>query len=330
MIDLHLHLNGSLPVDLVLELAKLQKVDLPTFDKSKLKKMISVPSDCQSLNDYLKCTALPKSLVQTKKAVSYAVYGLLESLKKQGLIYAEIRFAPQNHMAKGLTQEEVVVSAIEGLHKSSLKANLILCCMRGIGKEEQNLETLRLAKKYLNKGVCAIDLAGAESLYKTEDYAYIFKHEDCKNIPITIHAGEADGPQSVKSAISFGVKRIGHGIRSVQDKYLIQEIIDKQVVLEICPTSNYNTKAINSFKENPIKKFFDMGVKVTVNTDNMTISNTNLQKEFKLLKKEFNFSNEEIFMMINNSIDAAFISKEEKEELKKIAKERKNEYLKKV
>ena len=118
MIDLHMHLNGSLSAEIVIKLAKKHKIDLPTYDEEELKKLISVPLDCDSLNEYLKCTKLPRLVTQTKEGITDAVFMLLDELKKQGLIYAEIRFAPQRHRDNGFSQEEVVLAAIEGLKKS--------------------------------------------------------------------------------------------------------------------------------------------------------------------------------------------------------------------
>ena len=324
MIDLHLHLDGSMTPELILKLAKEQNVKLPADNKDDLKKFLSVPKECESLNDYLKCFELPLSVLQTKKAITEAVYNLQENLKKQGLIYAEIRFAPQLHGQKGLSQKEVVEAAIKGLKKSDFKANLILCCMRGDDNEKENLETIDVAKEYLGKGVCAVDLAGAEALYKTKNFKNVFDKARENKIPFTIHAGEADGPESIKSAIEFGAKRIGHGIHGILDNSLMKTIIDNKIPLEICPTSNFQTKTMATYDKYPIKKFLDMGVKVTVNTDNMTVSDVNIYQEYEFLKKHFNITNKDIYKMVNNAIDVAFISEKEKKELRSNLKNRLN------
>ena len=322
MIDLHLHLDGSLPLYLVKKLAKKQNIDLQVENDKELEGKLCVPKDCSSLNDYIKSFDYPLELLQTKQAISETVYELQEYLKKQGLIYAEIRFAPQLHLKKGLTQEEVVMAAIDGLNRSDFKANLILCCMRNDSNKEENIQTVKIAKKYLGKGVCAIDLAGAEALYKTSEFDYAFNLAKKLNIPFTIHAGEADGPQSVKTALDFGAKRIGHGIHCVQDENVLKEVIEKQIPLEICPTSNFQTKTMATYEDYPVRKLFDKGVKITINTDNMTVSNTSIYDEYKFLKQNFGFTNKDIIKTINNAIDVAFISEKEKEELRQLLKKK--------
>lgn len=328
MIDLHLHLDGSLSPEFVIKTSKLQKIELPTFDIKKLKEYLSVPKTCKNLNDYLECFDLPLLVLQTKEAISEAFYDLQERLKKQGLIYAEIRFAPQLHTRKGLSQEDIVKSAIEGLNRSDFFANIILCCMRGDNNEKENLETVLLAKKYLDKGVCAIDLAGAEAIYSTEKFKNIFEKARKLNVPFTIHAGEADSAKSVKTAIDFGAKRIGHGINSFYDKKLLADLIESQIPLEVCPTSNLQTKVVGKIKDYPIRQLFEQGVKLTINTDNMTVSNTTISDEYKFLINEFGFSKEDILVLINNSIDVAFIDEIKKQKLRDLLKTKLKDFIK--
>ena len=192
MIDLHLHLDGSLPVKTVLKLAKLHNIALPGEDEETLRKYLAVSPSAKSLNDYLRCFDLPLMLLQSCEAVTIALYELICELKEQGIIYSEIRFAPQLHTKCGCTQREIIEAAITGLDKAqkdfNTKSNLILCTMRG-GSEEDNLLTVSLAAEYLGNGVCAVDLAGAEALYKTELYRNVFSLAARLCVPFTIHAG---------------------------------------------------------------------------------------------------------------------------------------------
>lgn len=315
MIDLHMHLNGSLPAGIVIKLAKKHGVELPTYDEEELKKKISVPIDCESLNDYLQCTKIPRLVTQTRDGIKDAVFMLLEDLRAQGFIYAEIRFAPQRHRDTGLTQEEVVLAAIEGVKESKLMAKLILCCMRGNNLEAENRETIDIAKKYLQSGVGGVDLAGAEAIFKTQDYRTVFEYAKNLGVPITIHAGEADGPESVAAAIDFGAVRIGHGIRSIEDENLVKTIIREKITLEMCPTSNFQTRSIDSKEKYPLRKFLDMGVRVTINTDNKTISSTDLSGEYEFAEKELGLKREERELLYRNAIEASFTNAEEKEKL---------------
>lgn len=313
LVELHMHLDGAISVDNAKKLASLQGMDLPSDEE--VIKLMQVSKDCHDLNEFLTKFDFPLSLMQTKESIKLAVKNLSDELVNQGIMYAEIRFAPQYHMNKGLTQEEVVNAAIEGMKLSNLKSNLILCTMRGMDTYDKNIETVKLAKKYLGKGVCAIDLAGAEGLYKTSDYKYVFDLAKELNIPYTIHAGEADGPSSVASAISFGTKRIGHGVRSSEDISLINEIKNKSITLEVCPTSNICTSIYNKVDEMPIKLFMDNNINITINTDDPSICNTSLKEELKKIAMAFNLTYEDILKFEVNAVNASFADDETKKEL---------------
>ena len=311
LVDLHLHLDGSLSVATVRELADMQKIEIPEDDQELLD-MLQVDADCRDLNEYLEKFDITVSLLQTKEALSTAVYNLEEELRAQALLYAEIRFAPQLHTEQGLSQAEIVEAAIAGMNRSEFRSNLILCCMRGDDNREQNLETVRIAKKYLGKGVCAVDIAGAEALYPTENFEDVFQLAKELGVPYTIHAGEADGAQSVYKALEFGTKRVGHGVRSVEDDMLIKRLADEGITLELCPTSNMNTNIFESMEEYPIRKLLDAGVRVTINTDNMTVSGTTLQSEFRKMIDTFALTDEELKQLAKNSVNASFADQDTK------------------
>jgi len=315
MIDLHLHLDGSLSVKTVRKLAKMNGTDIPESD-SELIKMIQISSDCKDLNEYLEKFDFACSLLQTPQALCEAAYSLCTELKEQGLIYAEIRFAPQKHTEKGMTQKESVEAVLDGIGKSGFSAGIILCCMRGNDNREQNIETIRIAKEFENKGVCAVDLAGAEALFATENFEDVFALAKELSIPCTIHAGEADGPKSIKKAIGFGVKRIGHGVRAAEDEELLKELAIKRIPLEVCVKSNIDTSVFDKTADHSIKKLIDSGVIVTVNTDNTTVSATSLKDEFKNIIAAFSLTDEEVKKLMLNSADAAFTTNENKEMLK--------------
>ena len=316
-IDLHLHLDGAVTVGIARKLADLQGISLPS-DDDKLSEMLTVPSDCKSLNDFLKCFDLPLSLMQTEEGISEAVCLVCDEQKAQNVIYAEIRFAPQLHTEKGLTQEQVIKAALKGLSETDLKANLILCFMRMEGNESANEETLELAKKYLteNGGVVAVDLAGAEALFPVEKYKKLFEKAKENRIPFTIHAGEAAGAESVRLAVEYGAARIGHGVRSYEDPELIGILGDRGICLEMCPTSNRQTHAVEDMSKYPLMDYLHKGLCVTINTDDPGIEGTTLADEFKYIEKVFGLTESEKQKILVNAINSAFTSEEVKAALK--------------
>lgn len=318
-IDLHLHLDGAITVEIAKKLAKLQNIALPVTDDVALEELLSVPASCENLNDFLQCFALPLSLLQTKEGISEAVYLVLENIRMQNVIYAEIRFAPQLHTQNGMTQEDVILAALEGLHRSVLPANLILCCMRGAENQQENIETVHIAKKYLvmHDGVVGLDLAGAEALFPTQNYQSLFSLAKKANIPFTIHAGEADGAESIRCAVAMGAKRIGHGVRLFEDPILLEEIRQKGIFLEMCPTSNRQTKAIADMTKYPLRSYLQQGLRVTLNTDDMAISRITLADEYRYMETEFGLTKEEKKQLLYNAIDAAFTNEQTKNMLRK-------------
>lgn len=317
-LDLHLHLDGAVTIEIAKALAALQGIPLAAESDGDLKKRLTAPDNCRSLEDFLSCFALPLSLMQTRRGLTEAVRLVAENVRREGVIYAEIRFAPQLHKQNGLTQEEAVLAALEGLSKTSLHANLILCCMRGNGTEKENLETLRLAEKYLvsDGGVVAIDLAGAEASFPVVGYAALFEKAVRAGVPFTIHAGEAAGPENIRKAIDFGAKRIGHGVRLMEDETLEKEVAEKGVFLEMCPTSNRQTHAIEDMAHYPLRRYLARGVRVTLNTDDMGIENTTIAGEFRYMRS-LGLTVQEEKALLNNAVDAAFTSGSVKAALKK-------------
>lgn len=306
-IELHVHLDGSVRIDTVNELLKINNAN---------EKMVA-PEKCIDLNDYLTKFELPIQVMQTKANIERISSELVEDLEKENIIYAEIRFAPIKHIEKGLTLNEVVDAVLEGINRGNVKTNLILCMMRDSSYEE-NLKMIQLAKKYLNKGVVALDLAGAEGIYKTKCFKKLFEIAKNNNIPYTIHAGEADGPDSINAAIDFSTSRIGHGIRILEDKKLIKEVNEKNILLEICPTSNVQTNVVDKYSNHPIKKIIENNIEISINTDNRTVSNVTLTQEYQKLIDNFNFTYNDLILINKNSIKHSFLNNNEKKELNKI------------
>lgn len=316
MLDLHLHLDGSLSPPLVRELARMQGLPLPAEPERALR----APEDCADLNEYLQCFDLPLTLLQSAEALEMAARGLCEELRKQGLCYAEIRFAPQLHTRKGLTQRQAADAVCRGVQASGFPAQIILCCMRG-GADPVNRETLEVAAACMGAGVCACDLAGAEALYPTEQYAGLFARARSMQIPFTIHAGEAAGPASIRAALEMGASRIGHGVRAGEDDALLEELAVREVPLELCFTSNLQTRAVPSPEAFPLREYLRRGLCCTVNTDNMTVSGTSLAEEYAKLAT-LGLTGEEKVTLLLHAAQAAFLPEEKRRELVSRIKEK--------
>lgn len=307
-IELHLHLDGSV--------SPIIASNLSGLPLEEVKEKMYAKDKCENLSEYLTKFDFPCSLMQTKENLNLITKDLIDRLAAQEVIYAEIRFAPMFHTKEGLTYEEVVESVLKGANSNpKIKVNLILCMMRGM-PEENNLNTIKVAEKYLNKGVCAIDLAGAEDKYPLDNYLNLFGIIKEKNIPFTIHAGESGSFLEVKKAIEIGTTRIGHGIHSIESNEILNLIKEKNILLEICPTSNVQTNAISTYEKHPIQKLYKEGIKLNINTDNNTVSNISLTEEYLKLFNYFNFTISDYKKMNLYAIENSFLSKEEKDNLK--------------
>lgn len=306
-IDLHLHLDGSLSYECFQELARENELALT---EQEIQEAVTVSPGCTSLVEYLKCFDLPTRLLQTERALTLAAYDLIRQLEKQGLCYAEIRFAPQLHTAGSLTQQQAVEAVLHGVQLAK-EANFhiqigILLCMMVTGPFKANEETAQLAVAYQKKGVAGLDLAGAEGAVPLSNFEPLFHLAYQSSLPFTIHAGECGDYENINKAVSFGARRIGHGCAARFSEDCMNLLQKEQIALEMCPTSNLQTKAVPSLSQHPIRQFFNRGILVTVNTDNMTVSHTSLETEYQLLQNQFHFTEEELRRMNENAAKAAF------------------------
>jgi len=306
MVELHLHLDGSLSKEDFEYLSKKNKVDLGNDFPSN----IHVSDECTSLDEYLKCFALPIKLMQDADSLSYVAYSLVKRLHNEGIIYAEIRFAPGLHTQKGLTQYEVTEAVLDGLNKgikecNGIEANLILCLMRHFDLDT-NFETVEVAKRLKNKRVVAIDLAGGEVGTYCKTFKKCFDYAKENHINITIHAGEASGHQEIVDAIEMGAQRIGHGIHLQTSLKDVKDIVKNKICFEFCPTSNLQTKSLLNYSSVPLLDFIEKGIKVTLNSDNITVSNTSVIKEFHHMISTFKITEIEVKELLMNSIKYSF------------------------
>ena len=309
--DLHVHLDGSLRIQTILELAEQQKVKLPADSIDKLRPFVQMGEDCKSLVEYLKAFDVTLSVMQTHDALVRTAFELAEDAASENVHYMEVRYSPILHQQKGMTLHNIVQAVLEGLalaeKKHNIRTGVILCGMRHISPEI-SLKLADLTVAFKNKGVVGFDLAGAEEDFPAKRHKDAFGRVLANNINCTLHAGEAYGPESIHQAIHLcGAHRIGHGVRLVEDGDLLNYVNDHRIPLECCPSSNVQTKAVKRMADHPIRLFYDLGLRVTVNTDNRMVTNTTVSREYQILHEQLGFSLEEIKELIIMGFKSAFL-----------------------
>lgn len=322
-IDLHLHLDGSLNLPWAWETAKKRGVVAPDCSFEEYYNKMH-QKEFATREERMKRFDFPIAVMQTREDLEESIYHLIETLAEKGLYYAEIRFAPQQHMLNGLSQRQVVDAVISGMEKAKedfpeIEIGLINCLMHkgadAYANWDANVETIRVTKETLGRGVVALDLAGYENNGDFNLYAPLFEMAKELGIPYTIHAGEMGDGSHVSMAIAMGASRIGHGINCVQKPEWLQEVVEKQIPLEVCVSCNVSSIDYN-YAAHPIRELLAAGAKVTINTDNMTFIKTDLDNEYAQIRA-LGVSMEQLRQCAENSIDAAFCSEEIKEKLRK-------------
>jgi len=317
--DLHCHLDGSLRIKTIIELAKEYKVKLPTYDEEGLAKLVQVGQTCSSLEEYLKAFDITLAVLQEKDALIRTAYELAEDAAKENVKYMEVRYSPILHTKRGLKLTEIVDGVKEGLELAEKKfdiiTGIIICGIRQISPET-SLHLADLCVAYKNRGVVGFDLAGAEANYPAKHHKEAFYRILNNNINCTLHAGEAFGADSIAQAIHYcGAHRIGHGTRLSEDGDLLNYVNDHRIPLEICLTSNVQTRSVKNYESHPIKLYYTYGLRVTLNTDNRLVSNTTLTDELLIAARTYNFTSADIKSIIIHGFKSAFLSYRDKKRL---------------
>ncbi len=308
--DLHVHLDGSLRLETILDLARKQHVELPATTPEGLKAAIGCGNHFGSLVEYLRGFDITLRVMQTEAALERIAFELAEDAHRENVRYMEVRYAPMLHTRRGLKLTKVVEAVLDGLRRAretyGIKANVIVCGIRNISPES-SYEMAELAVAYKGRGVVGFDLAGAEADNPAKHHKQAFQLVRDNNINCTIHAGEAYGPESVAQAIHVcGAHRIGHGCRLRENGDLLHYVNDHRIPLECCPSSNVQTGAVRDLKTHPLKFYFDLGLRVTVNTDNRLITDTTVSKELWLVHTQMGIPFEDIKSLIVAGFKSSF------------------------
>ncbi|MCY7054272.1 adenosine deaminase [Streptococcus salivarius] len=321
--ELHCHLDGSLSLETIRHLADLAQIELPE-DDAELKHHVTAPATCESLLDYLEAFDYIRPLLQTKEALTIAAYDVAKQAALENVIYIEVRFAPELSMDKGLTVAETIDAVCQGLRQAQeefgIVAKALVCGMRQ-SDQELTARILDEANEVEDSDFVGFDFAGDEHHYGPKAIKPLIEQVQSYNRPMTFHAGECGCPAFLAESIAMGIKRNGHATILAQEPELLEEFVKNGVTGELCLTSNLQTKAAVTVADFPYLKMKAAGANITINTDNRTVSDTNLTKEYELYHKHFDSSVQDFYAHNKTAIEASFASDEEKEELlEKLAK----------
>jgi len=313
--ELHCHLDGSVRPETLLELAREQRIQLPRQTPEELATFMRV-DDAQSLDDYLRRFDFTISVLQNEEALERVAYELAEDAADEGIRYIEVRNAPILNVVKGLTLVQAVEAPLRGLERAErdfgITARFIVAGLRQF-PPENSLELARLAVEFKDDGVVAFDLAGGEKGNPASKHVEAFRYAREHNLAVTVHAGEGDGAQSVREAVHvLGANRIGHGTRLIEDPDLTQYVNDRRIALEVCLTSNVQTRVADSYATHPLREYFDQGLNVTLNTDNRLMSGTTLTDEYIYAAEHLGLTVEELAGIALNGFESAFLPWEER------------------
>src|SRR5512138_1516920 len=320
--DLHCHLDGSLRLATVVELAERQKVKLPADTEEGLAKAIHMGETCASLEDYLVAFDVTLAVLQTEEALYRVAYELASDCAAENVRYLEVRYSPVLHTREGLKPTTIVDAVLEGLRHAKrdtgIKSNVIICGIRHMDPQT-SVRLAELAVAYKGKGVVGFDIAGAEEGQPARRHQEAVQLILNNNVNVTIHAGEAYGPDSITQAVRLcGAHSIGHGTRLRENGDLLNYLNDHRIPLEMCPSSNVQTGSVAGFASHPLKFYFDFGLRVTINTDNRLITDTTVTKELGIAHREMGFNLEDLCTLLVQGFKSAFLPFREKQDLLRI------------
>jgi adenosine deaminase len=313
--ELHCHLDGSLRPSTLLELGREARVQMPKHTPEELADFMRV-DDARTLEDYLRRFDVTVSVMQTEEALERIAYELAEDAAEDGVRYIEIRNAPILNVVHGLTVVQAIEAPLRGLRRAEkdfgIIGRFIVCALRQYTPED-SLAMAQLAVEFKNEGVVGFDLAGGEKGNPAARHVAAFRYAREHDLAVTVHAGEGDGAESVREAVHVcGANRIGHGTRLIEDAELTQYVNDRRIALEVCLTSNVQTRVADSYEAHPLREYFERGLNVTLNTDNRLMSGTTLTDEYVHAAEHLGFTVEELAGIALNGFESAFLPWEER------------------
>ena len=316
--ELHVHLDGSLRPETMIDLARKARVPLPSYEPEPLRRFMLV-DDAADLQDFLDRFDLTIPLLQTPEAVERVAYEMVEDAARDNVRYLEVRYCPHLSQRQGMTLDEVMQAELRGLARGErdfgVVARVINCSLRHYDPAV-SIEIAECSVAYRDQGVVAFDLAGGEAGRPAGNHRAAFDLAARGLLGITVHAGEAAGAESVADAIySCHANRIGHGTRLFEDPTLQDYVRDRRILIEANITSNMQTRAVQRASEHPVRAYFDAGLNVTLCTDGWLMVGVSLSDEYWLAHSELGFAREEIDRLILNGFESAFLPWPERQAL---------------
>ena len=313
--ELHCHLDGSVRPSTLLELGREHRVPMPAGDVEALRDYMIV-RDARNLEDYLTRFDITLSVMQTAEALERIAYELAEDAAAEGVRYIEMRYSPVLNTRHDLELGEAVEAPLKGLERAfrdhGIVSRLIICALRNL-PAGISMELARLAVSYRDRGVAGFDLAGGERGHPASPHAGAFAFAREHGLACTCHAGEGAGAESVREAVhACGAHRIGHATRLIEDPALTDYVTERGIALEICLTSNVQTRAASSYEAHPLRRYFDAGANVVLNTDNRLMSGTTLTDEYEHAARHLGFSFDELCTVALNGFESAFLQPHER------------------
>lgn len=306
--ELHVHLDGSLSPEFISE----------TQARKVLQTELSVSDDCTSLAEYLDKFSLPLKVLNNTRNLKAAGIDFMKTCAADSIRYTEVRFSPLSLANDQMNAEQAIMALLQGLKEGRnlyhVEFNIIVCAMRHF-REDQIRATLRAAREFLGNGVCAADLAGDEAAFPNGKFRWAFEEAERLELPFVLHAGETGNPDSVRDAIEMGAVRLGHGIAMRGHGDIEKAALARGCGVEMCPTSNFQTKAVLQTEQYPLREFLDLGLKVSVNTDNRTVSNTTLTEELERAAELADLTDDELVLLMKNAVETSFAQDHTKERI---------------
>jgi adenosine deaminase len=320
--DLHCHLDGSLRLETVLDLAAERGVALPAHEPERLGRALHRGELCTSLEHYLGAFEVTLAVLQDEPAIRRAARELVEDAAAEGIWYLEVRFSPVLHGQRGLSTEDALRAVLAGLAegeaaqaaagRAPIRAAVIVCGLRHLAPVA-TVALAELAVAYRRRGVCAFDLAGGEAGFPAVVHQEAFRVAREGELSRTVHAGEGAGAESIREALyACGAQRIGHGCRLYEDPSLLAYVTDHRIPLEVCPSSNEQTRAVAALSAHPLRDYVAQGVVVTINTDNRLMSDTTVTRELGRVVRECGVDRELLPRLVLDGFAAAFLPWREK------------------